>query len=241
MWSGTSKSFSSSLASGGASSLLRRNVVCGRRRMSAVAQRESCRRTHRVRVQQRQHLSHDVSAVLLIPPGLIYGALEYLQIFSISQISIRCTLQSTKYLDYVGSISRGHEEEREVVFGGKLKILSRYLQTQREDNYTLEMGRSHATRFIHCSRRRSYWPPARRGYRSNTLCKARVSTVGIRISKSQGTIPKLRVPVRQVLIRYLSGHVEHQYTAVCAVVVRRVHPVEALLPSRVPKICSDAA
>lgn len=94
---------------------------------------ERCCGSHRVRAQQRQHLAHHVAAVVLIPPRLVYGALEYLRVNDTghrSELAAMPSGQGDSYLDYVSAICRGHEEEREVVLGGEFKILSRHLQCQ---------------------------------------------------------------------------------------------------------------
>lgn len=53
-------------------------------------------------------------------------------------------------------------------------------------------------------------------------------------------LPQLTIPVREVLVRNLSGYIENQNAAVRTVVVARVHFVEHFLASRVPKIFNYA-
>ena len=49
-------------------------------------------------------------------------------------------------------------------------------------------------------------------------------------------LTQLLVPVGQVLVGDLTGHVKHQDAAMGPVIIRRMHAIERLLTSRIPEV-----
>lgn len=47
------------------------------------------------------------------------------------------------------------------------------------------------------------------------------------------------VPVSEVLVRLLAGHIKNKYASMCAIVIRRVHACKPLLSSCVPEIYKE--